>query len=142
MGKWLVLAAALVAGASAWRAGAPLPTRRALRARAPVCAEGDADEPAWFDDAGAEPAAAAPTAEAPPPAPAAEAAPPATTTTVKPPEPAAEPEMYLEESDLYSTKWSIVATPREDSWMQGGPQEQARALSSIAQKLRGPPPNS
>ena len=51
-------------GACAWRAGAPLPTRRALRTRAPVCAEGDADEPAWFDDAGAEPAAAAPTAEA------------------------------------------------------------------------------
>ena len=53
------------------------------------------------------------------------------------PEPAAEPEMYLEESDLYSTKWSIVATPGEDSWMQGGPQEQARALSRPP-KLRGP----
>ena len=130
MSTRLVLLAVALSGACAWRAGAPLPTRRALRTRAPVCAEGDADEPAWFDDAGAEPAAAAPTAEAPPPAPAAEAAaPPATTTTVKPPEPAAEPEMYLEESDLYSTKWSIVATPREDSWMQGGPQEQARALS-------------
>ena len=139
MSQSLVLLVVALTGACAWHAGAPLPTRRALRTRAPVCAEGDADEPAWFDDAGAEPAAAAPTAEAPPPAPAAEAAaPPATTTTVKPPEPAAEPEMYLEESDLYSTKWSIVATPREDSWMQGGPQEQARALSATAQKFARP----
>ena len=65
----------------------------------------------------------------------------APTTPGKPPEPAAEPEMYLEESDLYSTKWSIVATPREDSWMQGGPQEQARALSWPPKNLRGPPAN-
>ena len=110
MSQSLVLLVVALTGACAWHAGAPLPTRRALRTCCSVCAEGDADEPAWFDDAGAEPAAAAPP-QRPPPAPAAEAAaPPATTTTVKPPEPAAEPEMYLEESDLYSTKWSIVAT--------------------------------
>jgi|EP00900_Chrysochromulina_parva_P000830 hypothetical protein len=64
--------------------------------------------PAWFDD--------------PAPSEAAEQS-----ALAQPQEP---PEQQLTMQDLVNTKWSIAATPREDSWLKGGMQQQEFTLLS------------
>lgn len=38
------------------------------------------------------------------------------------------PLTILEESDLYNTRWQVTFTPRKDSWLKGGVQQQEFAL--------------
>lgn len=67
----------------------------------------------WFDDAAAEEEQLPPPPDEPPPP---EAPPPEL------------PQDMLDRSDLENTRWNVVATPREDSWMKGGAQEQEFTL--------------
>ena len=74
-----------------------------------------ADEASWWKEEDATPAAATPPA-VPTPAPVQEAAAP--------------PQTMLQPSDLENTRWDVKATPREDSWLTGGPRDQEFTLLS------------
>lgn len=44
------------------------------------------------------------------------------------PAPAPPPQEFLKISDLENTRWDVVATPREDSWLNGPPRQQEFTL--------------